>query len=127
MCTQIITLLGIPVVYSGCSNTKFGGCGSVLSIHKLPPHTIWKRFYYVDIPSSKENFYYSSGHGAEKAIFLLQQYVYIRIDIKNIYIYNIIHTLYILNRFYERGNPNAPEDKRERPLKINTNTNHSII
>ncbi|GAV04333.1 hypothetical protein RvY_14630-1 [Ramazzottius varieornatus] len=34
MCAAAIRNLGIPRVVFGCSNERFGGCGSVLSVHK---------------------------------------------------------------------------------------------
>lgn len=33
MCTAAIRLMNIPLVVYGCPNERFGGCGSVLSIH----------------------------------------------------------------------------------------------
>ncbi|WOL01850.1 tRNA-specific adenosine deaminase 2 [Canna indica] len=41
MCTTALSILGIREVFYGCANDKFGGCGSVLSLHdsnseKLP-------------------------------------------------------------------------------------------
>ncbi|KAM6965527.1 tRNA-specific adenosine deaminase 2 [Aplochiton taeniatus] len=40
MCAAALRLLTIPVVVYGCSNDRFGGCGSVLDICSAPlPHT----------------------------------------------------------------------------------------
>lgn len=72
MCAEALHLLNVRSVYFGCNNEKFGGNGSVLSIHT--------RFY----PST-------GGLQAEAAINLLKD-------------------------FYARGNPNAPSEKRHRPL-----------
>ncbi|KAG7023369.1 tRNA-specific adenosine deaminase 2 [Cucurbita argyrosperma subsp. argyrosperma] len=33
MCASALSILGIKEVYYGCANDKFGGCGSVLSLH----------------------------------------------------------------------------------------------
>lgn len=33
MCTRSLRLLGILHVFFGCSNVRFGGCGSVFSVH----------------------------------------------------------------------------------------------
>lgn len=33
MCARALRLLGIRAVYFGCSNLRFGGCGSVFSVH----------------------------------------------------------------------------------------------
>ncbi|UVC49620.1 cytosine deaminase [Theileria orientalis] len=34
MCTTALQLIGLTDVYYGCANEKFGGCGSVLSLHE---------------------------------------------------------------------------------------------
>lgn len=72
MCAEALHLLNIRSVFFGCNNEKFGGNGSVLSIHT--------RFYTS-----------TGGLRAEDAINLLKD-------------------------FYARGNPNAPVEKRHRPL-----------
>ncbi|PWA58668.1 APOBEC/CMP deaminase, zinc-binding [Artemisia annua] len=33
MCAASLSFLGIKEVYYGCANDKFGGCGSILSLH----------------------------------------------------------------------------------------------
>ncbi|PKI56679.1 hypothetical protein CRG98_022929 [Punica granatum] len=33
MCASALSILGIKEVYYGCANDKFGGCGSILSLH----------------------------------------------------------------------------------------------
>ncbi|CBI40096.3 tRNA-specific adenosine deaminase TAD2 isoform X1 [Vitis vinifera] len=33
MCAASLSILGIKEVYYGCANDKFGGCGSILSLH----------------------------------------------------------------------------------------------
>ncbi|KAG2305133.1 hypothetical protein Bca52824_033784 [Brassica carinata] len=33
MCASALSFLGIKEVYYGCANDKFGGCGSILSLH----------------------------------------------------------------------------------------------
>ncbi|GAB4825260.1 tRNA(adenine34) deaminase [Ancistrocladus abbreviatus] len=33
MCAAALSILGTKEVYYGCANDKFGGCGSVLSLH----------------------------------------------------------------------------------------------
>ena len=33
MCTAALRLMGVPTVFYGCLNDRFGGCGSVLDIH----------------------------------------------------------------------------------------------
>ncbi|KAK9060343.1 hypothetical protein SSX86_021047 [Deinandra increscens subsp. villosa] len=34
MCAAALSFLGIKEVYYGCANDKFGGCGSILSLHR---------------------------------------------------------------------------------------------
>ncbi|KAG0486485.1 hypothetical protein HPP92_008580 [Vanilla planifolia] len=34
MCAAALSILGIRKVYYGCANEKFGGCGSILSLHE---------------------------------------------------------------------------------------------
>lgn len=36
MCARSLRLLGIKDVYFGCSNVRFGGCGSVFTVHSDP-------------------------------------------------------------------------------------------
>ncbi|KAG5534536.1 hypothetical protein RHGRI_022603 [Rhododendron griersonianum] len=33
MCAAALSILGVKEVYYGCANDKFGGCGSILSLH----------------------------------------------------------------------------------------------
>ncbi|XP_062077396.1 tRNA-specific adenosine deaminase TAD2 isoform X1 [Humulus lupulus] len=37
MCATALSILGIKEVFFGCANEKFGGCGSVLSLHSSNP------------------------------------------------------------------------------------------
>lgn len=37
MCATALSILGIRAVYYGCANDKFGGCGSILSLHASTP------------------------------------------------------------------------------------------
>ena len=34
MCASAIRMMGVPLVVYGCRNSRFGGCGSVLSLHR---------------------------------------------------------------------------------------------
>lgn len=36
MCAGALALIKIRKVYFGCKNERFGGCGSILSIHEAP-------------------------------------------------------------------------------------------
>ncbi|KAF5187825.1 tRNA-specific adenosine deaminase TAD2 [Thalictrum thalictroides] len=57
MCASALSVLNIRAVYYGCANDKFGGCGSVLSLH-----------------SQGKGFQCTSGIMASKAISLLQRF-----------------------------------------------------
>ncbi|KAG6506516.1 hypothetical protein ZIOFF_031840 [Zingiber officinale] len=35
MCATALSILGIRKVFYGCANDKFGGCGSILSLHEI--------------------------------------------------------------------------------------------
>ncbi|XP_056163610.1 tRNA-specific adenosine deaminase TAD2-like isoform X1 [Syzygium oleosum] len=33
MCAAALSIIGLKEVYYGCANDKFGGCGSIMSLH----------------------------------------------------------------------------------------------
>ena len=35
MCAAALSFIGVKEVYYGCPNDKFGGCGSILSLHSV--------------------------------------------------------------------------------------------
>ncbi|KAG9444605.1 hypothetical protein H6P81_015945 [Aristolochia fimbriata] len=78
-CASALSILGIRDVYYGCANDKFGGCGSILSLHV----GISDR-----LPNSKgcgqKGFMCTGGIMVSKAVSLLRT-------------------------FYDQGNPNAPK------------------
>ncbi|KAK9146472.1 hypothetical protein Sjap_006375 [Stephania japonica] len=82
MCAAALSILGIRSVYFGCANEKFGGCGSVLSLHSAGLE---------EFPSNdgaqRRGFKCTGGIMASEAICLFQS-------------------------FYEQGNPNAPKPHR---------------
>ncbi|CAN1227392.1 tRNA-specific adenosine deaminase TAD2 [Linum perenne] len=82
MCSAALSILGIKEVYYGCANDKFGGCGSILSLHSsnLQPQS---RFVEV----AAKGFKCIGGIMAAEAVSLLRN-------------------------FYEQGNPNAPKPHR---------------
>ena len=72
MCAYALNLASVSRVVFGAKNDKFGGNGSILSLHKFPgPYVV------------------QGGVLQDEAIKLLQQ-------------------------FYEEGNLNIPEEKRQR-------------
>ncbi|XP_073156817.1 tRNA-specific adenosine deaminase TAD2-like isoform X2 [Henckelia pumila] len=80
-CTLYVTC--IKEVYYGCANDKFGGCGSILSLHTCSSgkHT-------SDGGSKRKEFKCTGGIMALEAVNLLRN-------------------------FYEQGNPNAPKPHRK--------------
>ncbi|ERM99019.1 tRNA-specific adenosine deaminase 2 isoform X2 [Amborella trichopoda] len=44
MCATALSILGIRAVYYGCANDKFGGCGSVLSLHQSEIKDVYRGF-----------------------------------------------------------------------------------
>nr|XP_002741990.2 PREDICTED: tRNA-specific adenosine deaminase 2-like [Saccoglossus kowalevskii] len=62
MCAGALRLLHVPLVVYGCSNERFGGCGSVLNVHK------------DDIDNHGKPFKCISGIFAEEAIALLKDF-----------------------------------------------------
>ncbi|KAL5720706.1 tRNA(adenine34) deaminase [Ranunculus cassubicifolius] len=89
MCASALSILGIRSVYYGCANDKFGGCGSILSLHSTNSSSSEKLD--VNDVAKRKGFKCTGGIMASEAISLLQ-------------------------RFYEQGNPNAP--KPHRPLQL---------
>ncbi|XP_057975134.1 tRNA-specific adenosine deaminase TAD2 isoform X2 [Malania oleifera] len=72
----------IKEVYYGCANDKFGGCGSILSLHSSNPEPAMS----AGVPQQK-GFKCTGGIMASEAVFLFRN-------------------------FYEQGNPNAPKPHR---------------
>ncbi|XP_021643927.2 tRNA-specific adenosine deaminase TAD2 isoform X2 [Hevea brasiliensis] len=79
MCAAALSILGIKEVYYGCANDKFGGCGSILSLHSSSnqPHNSGE-------VAQGKGFKCTGGIMASEAVSLLRC-------------------------FYEQGNPNAPK------------------
>ncbi|KAF3452740.1 hypothetical protein FNV43_RR03173 [Rhamnella rubrinervis] len=76
MCAAALSILGIKEVFYGCANDKFGGCGSILSLHSSNSNP----FISGGVPQGK-GFKCNGGIMASEAISLLRS-------------------------FYEQGNPN---------------------
>ncbi|XP_047071986.1 tRNA-specific adenosine deaminase TAD2 isoform X1 [Lolium rigidum] len=83
MCASALAILGIREVYFGCANDKFGGCGSVMSLHESSSSD--------DLTGRQDTrprgFKCTGGIMAEEAVALFRN-------------------------FYEQGNPNAPKPHR---------------
>ncbi|KAM4110527.1 hypothetical protein ACB094_03G202200 [Castanea mollissima] len=82
MCAASLSILGIKEVCYGCANDKFGGCGSILSLHLGSSEPLKSH----DVPQGK-GFKCTGGIMASEAVSLLRT-------------------------FYEQGNPNAPKPHR---------------
>jgi|TARA_B110001450_G_C17568385_1_gene459744 tRNA-specific adenosine deaminase 2 len=100
MCAGALSLLGFEKVYYGCGNDKFGGNGSILSIHEdgcapcamepqsqMDPSTTESSMVANDAAKARRTYPSFGGLFAEEAIRLLQD-------------------------FYIRGNPKAPKPHR---------------
>ncbi|KAK6944594.1 Cytidine and deoxycytidylate deaminase domain [Dillenia turbinata] len=83
MCAAALSILGIKKVYYGCANDKFGGCGSILSLHSSS-----SEHQFSDKGSQRKGFSCTGGILASEAISLLRS-------------------------FNEQGNPNAPKPLRQ--------------
>ncbi|XP_028070305.1 tRNA-specific adenosine deaminase TAD2 [Camellia sinensis] len=88
MCAAALSILGIKEVYYGCANDKFGGCGSILSLHLSSSEPLISG----GVPRQK-GFKCTGGIMASEAVSLLRS-------------------------FYEQGNPNAPKPHRPPVQKI---------
>ncbi|XP_042485490.1 tRNA-specific adenosine deaminase TAD2-like isoform X1 [Macadamia integrifolia] len=82
MCATALSILGMNAVYYGCSNDKFGGCGSILSLHSNCSENLFR-----DVFSQGKAFKCTGSVMATEAISLFRS-------------------------FYEQGNPNAPKPHR---------------
>lgn len=83
MCAHALRLVGLCNVVYGCSNERFGGCGSVLDVH----HRELKSGCSTDIGSTLQPLQCSAGVMKEKAIQFLK-------------------------KFYEGENPTVPKFKK---------------
>ncbi|CAI0456807.1 unnamed protein product [Linum tenue] len=78
MCAAALSILGMKEVYYGCANDKFGGCGSVLSLHSGNPQSLTSG----EVRQEGKGFKCSGGIMASEAVALFRS-------------------------FYEQGNPNG--------------------
>lgn len=89
MCATALSIIGIREVYFGCANDKFGGCGSIMSLHNGAASAS------DDLSGSQaskpKGFKCTGGIMAEEAVALFRC-------------------------FYEQGNPNAP--RPHRPVRM---------
>ncbi|GLT97398.1 hypothetical protein SLE2022_149650 [Rubroshorea leprosula] len=68
MCAAALSIIGIKEVYYGCSNDKFGGCGSILSLHSCGSETL------ISGNPQKKGFKCTGGLMASEAISLLRSF-----------------------------------------------------
>eukprot|EP01006_Ploeotia_vitrea_P063506 TRINITY_DN85663_c0_g1_i1.p1 TRINITY_DN85663_c0_g1~~TRINITY_DN85663_c0_g1_i1.p1 ORF type:complete len:198 (+),score=75.78 TRINITY_DN85663_c0_g1_i1:3-596(+) len=106
MCASALRLLGIRKVYFGCSNERFGGCGSVFTLHQGNDplaHLGKKKEKDEDDDAKKED------NAAQPLCWSNDGYECvggIRAD----------EAVELFKSFYAAGNPIAPDAKRKRPL-----------
>eukprot|EP00877_Chromochloris_zofingiensis_P012704 jgi/Chrzof1/7688/Cz02g33010.t1 len=87
MCAAALSLIGIGEVVYGCGNDKFGGCGSILSVHESGCGTCSGHHHRTSQQPAGQGYPVQGGLFAEEAIKLLQD-------------------------FYLAGNPKAPKPHR---------------
>jgi tRNA-specific adenosine deaminase 2 len=99
MCAAALREIGISRVFFGCYNDRFGGCGSILNLHRRHPTMNSKK---EEEEQGNDPYYYQvkSGILQQEAISLLQQ-------------------------FYKQENCHAPADRRKKKKKINDNESNS--
>ncbi|KAI9600961.1 hypothetical protein H4Q26_000755 [Puccinia striiformis f. sp. tritici PST-130] len=68
MCSSALRQIGINLVYFGCSNERFGGCGGVVSIHNDP------RLLFSEPLTAL------GGYRREEAIILLRNFTLLKIQ-----------------------------------------------
>ena len=138
MCAAAIVLQGVPVVYAGCCNDRFGGCGSTVDLRacRVPGEGDVASVLATRSPSLS---FFSSGtaamtdgdaegegqlEGKGKAQSEVEASAGTPSSPVQRPRFTFIHGIYraeaiaVLQRFYMRGNPNAPDRKRERPLVL---------
>ncbi|KAK3086916.1 hypothetical protein FSP39_025368 [Pinctada imbricata] len=62
MCAGALRQVGIPLIVYGCGNERFGGCGSILTVHNAEIDTLGPKFHCI------------SGVCAEEAVKLLKDF-----------------------------------------------------
>ncbi|KAK7347766.1 hypothetical protein VNO80_22305 [Phaseolus coccineus] len=68
MCASALSISGIKEVFYGCSNDKFGGCGSILSLHSSNTTPVNN-----EVPSGK-SFKCTGGIMASEAVLLFRTF-----------------------------------------------------
>ena len=86
MCASALHQLGVKGIFYGCSNPRFGGCGTVLDVFGLKDTEATENC--KSKAAQGKSPFVSSGHREEEAVALLKQ-------------------------FYKGENPNAPVEKRK--------------
>jgi len=95
MCAGALQHLGVPEVVYGSPNTRFGGCGGVVAVHE------------ISAPAARPQ--QDADIGPDAARPALRGFTCRG---------NVLgeEAVELLRGFYANGNPNAPDDKRRRPL-----------
>ena len=103
MCAGALQHVGLSRAVFGCFNNRFGGCGSVIKVHEVSSSKCMnsKKF------EEESNTYCSGEFGCRFQGFSVSQMKAYETD-----------AIELLQTFYERGNPSAPDEKRQRPLIV---------
>eukprot|EP01102_Stenamoeba_stenopodia_P015135 TRINITY_DN5126_c0_g1_i1.p1 TRINITY_DN5126_c0_g1~~TRINITY_DN5126_c0_g1_i1.p1 ORF type:complete len:238 (+),score=57.54 TRINITY_DN5126_c0_g1_i1:90-803(+) len=96
MCASALLRLGLKKVYFGCHNDRFGGCGSIYSIHNTIPSSTW---------SSST----STSSDSQTVTTVVGDEVFAYECVTGVLKEEAIH---LLRKFYARENTNAPPTKR---------------
>ena len=122
MCAAALRILGLGRVVYGCRNDRFGGCGSVYSLHSLGSPKVPQGNY-------SDPFCLVEPYKKDEKLEPIRKLQHSSCHKRNFSLCNPQTTLSnfectggvleteaveILKRFYERGNPNLPPEKRHR-------------
>ncbi len=99
MCAAALAMVGIRRVVFGCKNERFGGCGSLLHLHKAEESQ--NTINSTSPKTTSET--HSSSHASKKSLGY---------EIKSGVLEN--EAVRLLRSFYDRENFHAPDDKRRR-------------
>lgn len=122
MCAGALLQCNIGAVVFGCWNPRFGGCGSICSVHRITSSAPITSCLEADsdesisqqknTSSDSQNFLSPENSCSGRAVYTSLCGFPIRAGLFE------AEAIEMLRSFYERGNPNAPEVKRQRKLVI---------
>ncbi|KAJ6363145.1 hypothetical protein OIU78_003347 [Salix suchowensis] len=123
MCAAALSILGIKEVYYGCANDKFGGCGSILSLHssssKLPNRS-FRLLYVIPCLSGSQCRVLQMGNIAQRKDFKCTGGIM------------ALEAVSLLRRFYEHREPQCSKTSQatgstgNRQLNYQNNISYSL-